>query len=278
MTDDSNSAKPELKPQFDFSCSGDPPYSSLSFEFQAEFSYHDRKERYSCKRHEISLFWQSRPQIQVMSTFNEEEKRQVGNKIPFLPERVSLGGGACIDIVSNGSGASSGPSSNEFWLGWAPQNEDPVIIGKISTKVKMIIFHLFDFVIFGAGSSPGGIFIEPDIDAERQTNPSLLNFTYDQWETTISENLDYKPKHVGCIQQKSGELFCEEDAKAFIKMLGYAFTRIRGAECKPCCLVGDNEAGRHVWISLALPEFQNSRVVLLPFTQALISSPRFCPH
>ena len=85
----------------------------------------------------------------------------------------------------------------------------------------------------------------------KKAKPLSLNFNFGKWAITISQNSKHNPAHVGRIQRDDGEPFNEEEVKKCIEMLGFTFSFVKGAWCKPVCLVGYNALGKCVWQSLS---------------------------
>ena len=52
---------------------------------------------------------------------------------------------------------------------------------------------------------------------------------------------------------RTERLFDGEEVKKCIKRLGFVFSLVRGAWCKPVCLVGYNERGQRIWEALSSP-------------------------
>ena len=276
MTDNKDSWKPalELEPEFDFSPRSEDRSSALlsSGEFQAKFFDADGQS-YNCEDNKAWLFFGPPPQIYITSEFNKDDAKRLnahydysrigllhreGLPIAFLPRKVSLNDGPCVDIVSLESSSSSSMAdekSDKVWLRWTPKEEHIVVTGGRSTKMKQIIFHLFNFVYFhdGDGSPKGETIADTDGLAASKTKPLFLNFNCGEWEITISQNPEHNPKHVGRIQRKGGELFDETEVKKCIEMLGLVFSFVRGAWCKLLCLAGYDASGKRVWASLSPP-------------------------
>ena len=282
MTDNKISRKLELelKPQYKFfPSSEDRSSTQLSTgEFQAKFFDADGQS-YNCEDNKAWLFFGPPPQIYITSEFNKDEAERLnahydysrigllhrkGLPIVFLPRKVSLNDGPCVDIVSLESSSSSSMAdekSDKVWLRWTPKEEHIVVTGGSSTKMKQIIFHLFNFVYFhdGDGSPRDETIADPDGLVASKTKPLSLNFNCGEWEITISQNPEHKPKHVGRIQRKDGGVFKGEEVKKCLETLGFIFSLVRGAWCKPVCLVGYDASGERVWESLSpIPKFKPS--------------------
>ena len=268
MTNDSNPSGPELKPQFDFPPPQDSPGQSSALlssgEMRAEF--YDRDDRsYICEDNKVLLSWKAWPQIFVESKFKAKEASRLNHRysleylrshhspgdpitLTFFPGKVSLNGGPCVDLVSMGSGGSSSTTHEEasnYWLlQWYPK-EELVIVGGSSTRMKQIIFHLFDFVPFDDGSLSG--------ETDGNVGETSFFFDFSEWEITISQNPLHKPEHVGRIQRKDGQLFDGKEVKKCIKRLGFVPSPVRGAGCEAVYLVGYDEQRQRIWEALSPP-------------------------
>ena len=274
MTKDKDSQDSLLKPQFDFSPNSEDRSSTLlTLEgFQAVF-HAVGGESYSCEDNKVRLSGSPTPRIHVTSTFSRKEAERLnqryskepsqcppGKAIAFSPRKVSLNDRSPIDMCFSGSDPLYGTDEKpEYCLKWAPTGEDMVVTGGSSTKMKQVIFHLFNFVRYDDGSLTGKTNIDVGELLASQAKPLSFTFNYGKWAITISQNSKHYPVHVGRIQRKDRELFDEKEVKKHMEMLGFAFSFVRSAWCKPSFLVGYDALGKCVWRSLSPhPEFKYS--------------------
>ena len=265
MTDNKISRKLELelKPQYKFfPSSKDRSSTQLSTrEFQAKFFDADGQS-YNCEDNKVWLSFGPSPRIYITSEFKGEEAKRLNYRLDsedtrtFQLQKVSLNDRCPVDVyLPDLTPPSKAEKPDEFWLKWTPKEEHLVVTGGSSTKMKQIIFHLFNFVYFhdGDGSPRGETIADTDGLAASKAKHLHLNFNCDEWGITISQNPKYNPKHVGRIQRKGGGLFDETEVKKCIEMLDFVFSFVRGAWCKSVCLVGYDVSGECVWVSLSPP-------------------------
>ena len=225
--DDKDSREPRLKLYFSPNSEDrSSPLPTLEG-FQAVF--HDvGGESYSCENNKLQL-WDPTPEIRVTSELRGEEAERPRRIFP--PEKASLNGGPCYYIEAKTSFHSCLPSSGRSSptslrrIEWTPREGHLIVPEESSTKMKQMIFYLFNSVCLG-DSSPNSRYPGRSISDFLPSGSSA--FEHEEWSVKISA-CEQSPKYIykGCIQRKDGKPFDGEEGKKCLETLDYIFSFIK---------------------------------------------------
>lgn len=149
-------------------------------------------------------------------------------------------------------------------LKFTPTNEPIIIQGNKSTRIKSIIFHLYNFIGFiGPKRS------RESVTTNSKTVVSIINhldlFSED-WIIEIrslpstSNNLEilkqnggYGLTHIGTIRKKKNKSYLVKDGQEILEALDYFLSFIKGVKCLPMLCAGYDKDREPVWESWNSP-------------------------
>ncbi|MCX5846582.1 MAG: hypothetical protein NTW12_09560 [Deltaproteobacteria bacterium] len=151
-------------------------------------------------------------------------------------------------------------NSQEFHLKWCPKSEPVYGVGDESTKMSLLVFHIFNFVdLLGTHSS-----VQKDENGMHRIEHVDLMCV--QWHVELKSLLStreeikklkeeggYRLTHVGGIKRVDNALFSGKDAQECLKALRFFLSFAKGGWCEPICVVGFDESGNRVWESWSSP-------------------------
>ena len=143
---------------------------------------------------------------------------------------------------------------------WCPKHEPIIGVGDESTKMKSLVFHLFNFVnLSGTRSSK----------EENETSchhPEHVDLICDEWDIelksmsstgdnikTLENEGGYRLTHIGGIKKADGTAFSGKDADDCLKDLEFFLSFAKGGWCNPVCAVGFDADEKPVWESWSSP-------------------------
>ncbi|MBI9076628.1 MAG: hypothetical protein JEZ02_14575 [Desulfatibacillum sp.] len=135
-----------------------------------------------------------------------------------------------------------------------PKSEPIVGVGRPSTAMSRVVFHLFDFRPYI------GVRRLPFPDGDKVEFIDCLDFNSEEWaiiiqslpETrkrfdTVREDGAHQLTHVGCFKKKDGSDFCGDESNDVIDALRYFLSLAEGKWCEPVCAKGFDNSGESVW-------------------------------
>jgi hypothetical protein len=144
--------------------------------------------------------------------------------------------------------------SQEFNLKWCPKSQSICGVGDDSTKMSLLVFHLFNFDnIFGtrrSGQQVGSVeYMIEHVDLicdEWTVELKSLPSTKDALEKLKKEG-GYRLTHIASARKADGTSFSGKDAQVCLSSLHYFLSFAKGGWCNPMCAVGFDEIGNRVW-------------------------------
>ena len=237
----------EIKPLFDFSSDKS---SILIHQSQAEISINQHTYMGRCDVR-LELFPQACiylygyfPGVPIKDTRDASPLRSGVSSFSLGNQQIEGG------IISTGCNV----DSQEFDLKWLPKSQAICGVGDDSTKISLLVFHLFNFDnVFGTRRSgeqvgPVEYMIEHvDLICD-QWNVELksLPSTKDTIKK-LKEEGGYGLTHIASVRKANGTSFSGEDAQACLSSLNYLLSFAKGGWCNPMCAVGFDELGNRVW-------------------------------
>jgi len=149
---------------------------------------------------------------------------------------------------------------------WRPKHEPVIGIGDPNTKLKHVIFHIFNFSeIIGTRrtkeKSGKSIFAIEHVnfeDSDWAIEIKSLVSTSNVFEA-LKEKGGYGLTHIGFLSRKNNTSFTGREAENYLSALNYFLSFSKGMWCHPCLAVGFNNKGRKkakVWEAWSSPRGQ----------------------
>lgn len=143
---------------------------------------------------------------------------------------------------------------------WCPEDGQFVGVGNSTTKIKKLVFHLFNFKKFEGGrisceDKDGCLWRVNHLDIsdlDIKIEIKSLRETDENVKKIKNENLCLLT-HVGALEKTDRSMFTGEDCLEYIHELSSFFSFVRGMRCNPICAIGLNEAADRVWESWSSP-------------------------
>jgi hypothetical protein len=165
-----------------------------------------------------------------------------------------------IDGFSLGFGGDVSVLPSNIIIKWLPKSEPIIGVGYPATKMKRLVFHLFNFVdlIGTRGSREQSGTVRHAIEH--------VDLSFDQWKVELKsvvftkENINYLKKnggyrltHVGCIEKDDETSFTGKEAEECLTAFQIFLSFSKGGWCVPVCSVGFDASENRVWQSWSSP-------------------------
>ena len=143
---------------------------------------------------------------------------------------------------------------------WCPKHKPIIGVGDESTKMKSLVFHLFNFV------NRSGTRSSKEENETSCHHPEHVDLICDEWDIelksmsstgdnikTLENEGGYRLTHIGGIKKADGTAFSGKDADDCLKDLGFFLSFAKGGWCNPVCAVGFDADEKPVWESWSSP-------------------------
>lgn len=232
-----------IAPVFDFSASYD---KVLLHKGQAEIELEGQSFKGEC---EVIFRYLPRPGIYFYNEFKNIPSRKA---IRFISSFEIKGpfkfNGQDIEGFSMAYGGDA--LKGEISFEWCPSSEPLCLIGDNSTKIKKVVFHLFNFLNFKGTyfSRDEGKLIDHVYMNSNEWKLSLQSLKTTKKEiTALKVKGGYRLTHICVVERPDESFFNGEEAYNLLDYLVEFFSFANGYSCKPICPVGFDENDNRVW-------------------------------
>ena len=230
----------DLKPCYDF---GDPNEEVRLASAPAKVEVGEDIHKTTA---EISLRLLPKPRLTFQAAFD--------TMLPSLTEGMLCLDGTYkvqIPVFATRVTTSSGAGSD---AGWVPTQTPVIALGKKTTEMTRLVFHLFNFKdILGTRRSNAavgdGVLAIEHVDlawGPWQVEIRSLTNTRDAIKN-LKEQGGFGLTHVGSLERSDGALFKGGEAANGLVALRFFLSLARGLWCSPVMAVGFDQDGKRVW-------------------------------